>query len=638
MQWKKGVVWSVVVLMVLASVPTLVFAQYKEAPILAEKVAAGELPPVEERLPKNPRVIPVFNEIGKYGGNWRRAYTGLSDRWGPTNMLSVSVTVHVLQPDGTQTVEPNWMEEITSNDDATEWTFKIREGLRWSDGELVTTDDVRFWYEDYFLREDLFGPPPFDTFKPGGDMMELTIIDDLTFKTTFKNPYPAFAEILDGYTQSPMLPVIAFLIPEHYMRNYHPDYAPEGFLEKEVERYGVKDWKSLWGDRGPVASWWLNPDLPVITPWVAVEPVAPAPQIKFVRNPYYYAVDPEGNQLPYIDTITHDLFQDKETLNLWVVQGLIDMQARHIPTMENYTLFKEHEEEGGYILKHWMDPTTAGVVFNQNHPDEDYRTLFQDIRFREAASVALNREEYVDIILNGLSEPRQACPPSGSPEYDAEFEKKWAEYDPDRANALLDEIGLTQRDADGYRMFPNGKELKLIFTVTTIDEGVELITEYWKAVGLNTFPNPVERSLRESMAANNELMVYPLALGGARIVSGADARFYNSIDTNDLGFAPLWAKWYTSGGAQGEEPPADHPLRQVWAAWDAAQTSPTIEAVRANVKKMIDIHKENVWVIGIHGERAAIFVMNKKLGNVPDNLLSGVYEPLGRPEQWYFKE
>jgi peptide/nickel transport system substrate-binding protein len=635
---KKGIVFVVLVSLVLACLPALVMAEYKEAPMLAEMVKAGKLPPVEERLPKNPRVIQVFEEIGKYGGNWRRAYKGVGDRWGPANLVAENTVLYVVQADGSQKLEPNWIDQITSNEDATEWTMHIREGLRWSDGELVTTDDVRFWYEDYVLREDLFGSPPFDVFQPGGEMMQLEIVDELTFIAKFANPYPSFPAILTGYTQSPMLPVIAFLIPEHYMRNYHPDYAPEGFLDKVVAEYGVKDWKSLWGDRGPIASWWLNPDLPTITPWIATKAVPPDPQIKFVRNPYYFAVDPEGNQLPYIDTITHDLFQDVETLNLWVVQGLIDMQARHIDAMGNYPLFKENEEKGGYVLKHWMDPSNHVLIFNQNYPEENYRNLFQDIRFREAMSVAIDREEIVDITLNGLAEPRQASPPSGSPEYDAEFETKWAEYDPDRANTLLDELGLTQRDKDGFRMFSDGKELKLIFTISTVDKAAELITSYWKAVGINTFPNPVERSLRESMAANNELMVTPAGFGGLRIVSSADARFYTSVDTNDRGWAPLWARWYASGGTRGEEPPADHPIRKIWAAWDAAQTSATLEEAQEHIKKMVQIHKENVWVIGVFGERAAIFVVNKKMGNVPEGLPGSVYEVLGRPAQFFFKE
>ncbi len=638
---KKTIVLGVVMCMVLACLPNLAFAQYKEAPMLADMVAAGTLPAVEDRIPKNPRVVRVFDEIGQYGGNWRRAYNGIADRWGPTKINEEFPVEYVPQADGSIAIELNWMDEMTANADASEWTFHIREGLRWSDGELVTTDDVRFWYEDYVLREDLFGAPFFDVFHPGGKTMELTIVDDLTFVTKFANPYPLFPAKLAGYTQSPMLPVIAFIIPEHYMRKFHPDYAPEGFLDEMVAKYGVKDWVSLWGDRGPVASWWLNPELPTLNAWVVTEP-APAAQVKMVRNPYYHAVDAEGNQLPYIDTVTHDLFQDRETLNLWVVQGLIDMQQRHIDVAGNYTLFKENEEKGGYVMKKWINPSNIGIAFNQNYQDPEYRTLFQDIRFRHAVSVALNREEYVDILVNGLAEPRQSCPVSGTDYFDAEFETKWIEHDPDRANALLDEIGVTERDKDGFRMFPGGRTITLLFTSDLQnDKRLELIGAYLKDVGLKMVPNIVERSLLESMSSNNEVMVHLEGFGGSLIESGAGERYYTSTGTNDRQWAPMWGRWYGSGGQKGEEPPADHPIRKVWVAWDAANVAPTFEEAQKYMQEMVTIHKENVWSIGIHGEDAQFYIVSKKMGNVPEGLLNDdlLRNPgIAQPVQFFFKQ
>jgi len=638
----KGKWVSIVVLAAFMCLPGVALAgQYQEAPMLADMVAAGNLPAVEDRIPKNPRVVQVFEEVGQYGGNWRRAYSGIADRWGPTKISEEFPMEYVPQADGSVKLELNWIDVMDSNDDASEWTFHIREGLRWSDGELVTTDDVRFWYEDYVLREDLFGAPYFDVFHPGGTTMELTIVDDLTFVTKFANPYPLFPAKLAGYTQSPMLPVIAFLIPEHYMRQYHPDYAPEGFLDAQIEKYGVKDWNSLWGDRGPVASWWLNPELPVLNAWLVTEP-APAPQVKMARNPYYHAVDPEGNQLPYIDTVTHDLFQDKETLNLWVVQGLIDMQQRHINTALNYTLFKENEEKGGYVMKRWTSPNTMGILFNQNHPDETSRVLFQDIRFREAMSVAIDREEYVDIMFNGLSEPRQSSPPSGTDFFDPEFETKWIEYDPERANGLLDEIGLTERDNDGYRLFANGERVAFTFTAQSSQStALELLGAYWKEVGVQLVPNIVERSLLESMSANNEVMVHLEPFGGSLIETGAGERTYTSTGTNDRQWAPMWGRWFGSDGQKGEEPPADHPIREVWAAWKAANVASTLEEAKVHMKKMVAVHKENVWSIGLSGEAASFYIVSTKMGNVPEGLLNDdlLRNPgIAQPAQFFFKQ
>lgn len=612
---------------------------FQEAPMLAELVETGDLPPVEERLPKNPRVLPVAEEIGQYGGNWRRAYNGVSDRWGPTKLVEERIVEFMVNEDGSTTIEPNWVDEFIVSPDSREFKFHIREGLKWSDGVAVTTEDVKFWYEDIF-NTTLFNEEPLQFLTTKGQPLEVEILDDYTFVVKFQDPYPLFPLIMaKESTGSPGLSRETFIQPAHYLKNYHPNYVSEEELATIAKEKGVDTWRDLWGDSGPIQSWWLNPDLPVISAW-KIEKPAPADQVVMVRNPYYFQVDPAGNQLPYIDNITHSLFEDLETLNLWVVQGQIDMQARHIDALGNYTLFKENEAKGNYRMLKWLNASTWALYPNLNTPDPVLAELFNDIRFRQALSVALDREEMVDIITNGLSEPRQASPITGSPNYDAEFETKWTEYDPDQANALLDEIGLTELDADGFRLRPDGKTLQVVITTREDDvDSLELVKAYWEEVGIKTVINKIERTLYAELVAKGEVEIGHWGFDRNSIVAADPRRYIGSID--DGPWAPLYGKWFDFGGTQGVEPPADHPIRQVWAAWEKAQTAPSLDEANKYVQEMITIHKDNVWVIGLYGEDPKFYIVSNKMHNVPDGLINDdtLREPgLGQPAQFFFSE
>jgi peptide/nickel transport system substrate-binding protein len=602
---------------------------YNEAPMLAEMVEAGDLPPVEERLPENPLVLPVYEEIGQYGGTWRRAYKGVSDRWGPTKLIE-EYPIEFYMADGESPIEMQlrWVEQFDTNEDASVYTVRIRPGLKWSDGMPVTTEDVRFWYEDVFLNEELT-PSISPTYAPGGEPMKVDIVDEYTFTVTFATPYPLFEQIAaKNGTQSSMIGT-PFLWPAHYMKNFHADYADADELQAVVEENNQEIWTDLWGS-GPIGFWFLNPDLPVISAWKITVP-PPADQIVMERNPYYYAVDDAGNQLPYIDYITHDLFENNETLNLWVVQGQIDMQNRHL-SVADYSLFKENEEAGNYRVLTWRNASTGAVYPNTTVQDEGLRELFNDIRFREALSVAIDREEINDIVFLGLGEPRQASPVTGSPQFDPEFETKWIEYDPDRANELLDEIGLTERDGEGFRLRLDGQPLAITVETTATGGGatvdmLELVSAYWADVGIKALVTPLERSLYEEHLATGEMEMGVWGFDRNSVVTADPGRYLGTI--TDGPWAPRYGIWYSNQGrevdeetAQNmEEPPADHPLWEIWDIWDQARTAPSLEEALEIFQGIIDIHKENVWVIGIIGEEPAVYITSNRMRNMPDNLI-----------------
>ncbi len=608
--------------------------QYQEAPMLAEQVEAGELPPVAERLPTNPRVFPVFETIGSYGGTLRRAYTGASDRWGPTKLLEERIVELVQSDPDTIDLVPGWVDEYTISDDASSFTFTIMEGLKWSDGEPVTTRDVQFWYEDIFLNKEL-NPNISELYQAGGEPMIVSIKDEQTFTVQFAGPYPLFPEILaKESTGAPGLDLPSFIQPFHYLKDFHPAYADADKLNAEFKQYGANVWTDLWNDSGAVQAWWFNPDLPVITPWrIKVPP--PADVVVMERNPYYYGVDEEGHQLPYIDRIEHRFFEDPEAFNLMIIQGTIDLQSRHV-NPGDFTLYKENEAKGGYHVVTWRNAGTDSLFPNFNTKDEGLKSLFEEQRFREAINLAIDRVAINELVYSGLAEPRQASPISGSPYFDAEFEQQWTEYDPDKANALLDEVGLTERDGEGYRLRPDGQRLSIVVESADESDTLDLISAYWADVGIEVLPRVMERSLFEERRANNQQDMYIGGLDRSSVVS-ADPRRYLGWETG----LNEYYKWYSSNGSDGIEPPADHTIRDAWAAWDNAKSAATIEEARGFVQDLITVNKENNWFVGMVGEAPSLFIVSDKLHNFPADFTAddALRTPgNGVPQQWFFAE
>jgi peptide/nickel transport system substrate-binding protein len=608
---------------------------FQEAPMLAEKVAAGELPSVDERLPKSPTVVEALT-VGQYGGTWRRGYNGPGDRWGPTKLMEERVVKWVADEEGVAQLVPGYIESYEVNEDSTRFTFTLLEGLKWSDGHPVTTEDVEFWYNDVFMNKALvpvIDPP----LAPGGEPMKLEIVDERTFTISFAQPYVYFLPILaKDSTGDPSLDRPSFLFPKHYLSQFNNNYASEEELEAAARRFNVQTWRDLWGSQGAVTAWWQNPDLPVITAW-KIERPAPGEVVTMVRNPYYYAVDQEGNQLPYIDRIEHRLFQDQESFNLMILQGQIDMQNRFV-TMNNYTFYRENEERGNYKVLRGIGATTWSLVPNLTTTDEVLRDLFEAPAFREALQVAIDRELVNELAFSGLAEARQASPITGSPYFNEELETYWTEYDPDRANELLDEMGLTERDGAGFRLRPDGRRLSLVAEANDAvhADSLELIAGNFADIGIELLPRIIDRTQWDNNRDNNSFQMQWMPFDRLSVVP-ADPRRMMGWD----GFAHQYFVWYNTKGDAGMEPPADHPIRDIWAAWEKASTSRTVEEADEIVNGMIDAFVRQGWVIGVVGEDPSPVIVsnrfhNMRAGLVIDDVHRG--KGLALPQQMWIEQ
>jgi peptide/nickel transport system substrate-binding protein len=616
--------------------------QYKESAMLAERVKGGGLPPVEQRLPRVPRSLKPLDEVGQHGGTWRQAYRGISDRFGVSYLCEEYLIEWDVPEPNTIRLVANVVERWEQNSSATEFTFHLRQGMRWSDGSPVTTEDVRFWWEDVQLGlKELVPAPNFAVQQRIGSEYKsgtLTVVDETTFKIAYQSPYP-------------LLPITIakrggdFLLPAAYLKRFHPKYIPVEQLTKIAAEKKVATWQDLWGKpgqlEGPAYFWFTNTELPTLRPWKIAVP-NPADPIIFERNPFYWQVDTEGNQLPYIDRISLQLFENNDVLNLRIAGGQIDMQGRSID-VGSYTFLKENEQKGNYRVLRWRAASTDAYYPNVNCPDKVLAKLFDTPDFRQALSLAINRKDINDLAWSGLGKPRQASPIPGSPEYDAELEQTWAEYDPTKANALLDGLGLTKK-SDGTRTRSDGKTLEVTVQHISVagsaaDDAHQRVKKYWEAIGVKTVVTYVDRSLYEQRNHNGEVEIGFWSFDRCSVVKADPGRWLGTID--DGPWAPNYGHWYDQNSYKREEPPADHPIREIWKLWEQTQLEPDEAKRNALFKQLLGVHKKAPYAIGVVGEKVAPIIVSNAFRNVRDgyiwdDTLRG--DGVQNPQQFFIKK
>ncbi len=531
---------------------TVSASTYNEAPMLAERVAAGELPPVEERLPKEPFVVgpgvlvveeDLDWEVGTYGGILHTVHIGAEF----TSDIRDMTYEPLLRAPGTDTKDilPNVVSEYTVNEDNTVFTFRLREGLRWSDGHPVTTEDIRFAYEDVLLHPELTPVLPLKyraKSSPFGEPMRVDIVDDYTFVVTFSEPYGAFlAEIaLTGWTGY----ADAMLKPAHFLKQFHASYTPLDEMRPYLDEHELGDeWWRLYFDKD-VTGWQVTfrkaVDFPVLNPWMRV--ASPPGIIIMERNPYYFKVDTAGNQLPYIDEYHSFEVNDTAMATMRTITGDVDFLI-HETSLSEMPLYRQHAEEAGFEVRlldiHY---TPTSFFINYTYPDPTWREVVWDVRFRRALNMALDRDEIIDSVYYG-----HAFKPTTLP----------SEYNLAQAHALLDEMGMDKRDAEGMRLAPNGEPFELYIEYAPLLPDLtpvsELLQAHFSELDLRVAVRQISGELRGQKGNANELMA---TIGWTHAPTWQEGTFRDYLP-GWWGAGRLWHEWYNSGGERGEEPPED---------------------------------------------------------------------------------
>jgi peptide/nickel transport system substrate-binding protein len=585
-------------------------SKYNEAPMLAEMVANGDLPPVDDRLPLEPLVITPEEEIGDYGGVWNRLATSASD-----NQLGGKVGgEHLVRynKDGTQ-INPNVFESWEVSSDGSTFTFHLRPGMKWSDGEPYTADDILFYYEDVLLNEDL--SPSFPNWLiVGGEPVVISKLDDYTLEFKFTVPYALFINVLGSLWGDAFARYCA-----HYLKQFHINYADEDELEAMINDAGVEHWYQVFGTKPDTRR---NQDTPSYLPWNLSTPSHNDPLVAD-RNPYYWKVDPEGNQLPYIDTIHWSLVDGKDQLNLRAIQGEVDMQLRHI-TFDNVPLFMENQERGNYRVMLWQRGQVTDTVLHLNHTNKDpvLREIVQDKRFRYALSLGINRADIIEAVYLGQAEPNQVSPTKTSAVYWEPQAKNLIEHDPERANAYLDEMGLTERDGEGYRLRPDGERLSIVFEYAAVfgawGDIAELLTSDWTELGIELISTEMDRSLFGQRLSANEIDL-GVWTGSGEFNPFIEPRSFVALESNYA--LRQYAYWWTSGGKEGVEPTGD--ILRVLELWEEIKVTVDVEEQRALFRQILELNKENLWLIGIATAPPQPVIVKNYFRNVPED---GMYD------------
>lgn len=643
--FKTTRVFAVILCAFIALLSLSVSAQdmtYQQSPLLDAQVESGELPPVAERLPASPMVVDGVEGIGQYGGTWRMGTRGGGDEViyvrtaGYQNLVRWDV-------DWTGVI-PDVAESFEVNEEGTVFTFNLREGMKWSDGAPYTADDILFAINDLYLNADVYPAPP-TWLVSGGEPGVAEKLDDYTVQFTFTAPNGLFMQQLATPNTSAVVAQ-----PKHYLSQFHASYADADELAAAVTAAGVETWQDLFNQKGGSAAGkpntlWSNAELPTINPWMVVNPLAPdATQVSLVRNPYFYAVDSAGNQLPYIDQVVYNVGQDVETLVLQALSGEIDMQDRHIATNTNRAVFFDNQEAGGYHFYETV-PSSSNVMvisLNLTHLDMEKREIYQNLDFRVGLSHAIDRQEIIDVVYVGQGQPYQAAPRPQSPLYHERLATQYTEFDPDLANEHLDRV-LPNKDSEGFRLMPNGERLVIAMEVIATlfpewPEVLELIQGYWADVGVDMQLVVEDRTVFYDRKGAN---LHDAAIwggdGGLEVILEPRWYFPNGNESN---YGEAWQYWYNNpNDERAEEPP--EAVRQQMELYVQLRNTADPEGQNELMTQILDIAAEQFYTIGISLPANGYGIVKNNMHNVPDTILNAYLYPSPGPTNtftYYFAE
>jgi peptide/nickel transport system substrate-binding protein len=579
---------------------------------------------VKDRLPKLPKLVNEMPtdllryENGKYGGTLR--YGTTSTDWDAHVFIGCNEAL--LNTPGLlgKEVTGNVLRGYTVSTDQKEFTFYLREGLKWSDGVPVTMEDFRFTIEDVMFNESIT-PSISDLYRSGGTRdgtpMKFTIVDDWTFKLAFDKSYGGFLIRIAvsgwvGYTE--------ILKPAHYLKPYHIKYAtpadrakwPALFREYGFAENDPNAWINLF-NKIDITNWELcqkaGIGFPKLYPWILT--TANDTVYTYERNPYYFKIDSAGNQLPYVDKLESYRVENIEMLELKMLAGEVDYNLNETG-VNSLPLFKENEKNGFTVLMapSHLTQTDIGINLTWADGDAEYRSIVQNKKFRQALNKAIDREELIDTVYYGFAKvSTQTADPTNTP-------------DPAGAERLLQEIGM-RKGSDGYYRTPSGKNFEILFELAPASPMhmpyTELVAEMWKSIGIKTTVKRVEASYMDNLQSANKLQ--------ARTMWTATPLWFY-LDWGMYMWGRAWEIYFTNTTkvtitnvdgtkteetVRGEIPPPE--VLEFQRMVNSLMTGSLTDANATFAKIKADI-KENLWYFVPLEETTQPVLVNSKLRNI----------------------
>ncbi len=611
-----------------------------------------ELPAsVAERLPKQPLVIAPYSRIGHYGG----VLDGISKATesGTSDLLSVRHVNLLRFSDDLTTLVPNVASDWEWNEDFTELTLTLREGHKWSDGEPFTADDIVFWY-NHLIMDKAITESPKDRFLSEGKPMKVEALSPTRVRFTLNSPRPGLTAMFANDYAQPFQ-------PRHLLGRFHPAINPEadalarslGFDDGYAALkfyYGQSDWKDvptpLLKDQEQVKRL-LAAGFPAVTPTleshIVVEDTLEGRRL--VANPYFFQVDTAGNQLPYINEIREVYIGDEDIQTAKLIAGEVDYKAQAV-NLTSAPVLLENRQQGNYEVA--LRPTIgmSTIAFNLTDKDPEKRALFNEPDFRRAMSLGMDRNRINEVAYFGLGKPMQytAFDADTAPFVTEAQKSAYTEYDPQRAKALLDQIGLKDQDGDGWRDLPSGKRFELDIRYATqgiATKVVEIISASWRDLGVRTSMKEVTSDEYRNSQTANDLSVLSWSMGRPLAVLASDTSWllppYGTFF--DLRTGMEWARYLETDGAEGIQPPQSvldmKPLANAF-----TQQALGSEASVEIGSKIAQLTVDDLFIIGTAKAVSPIYY-SKKLQNfeVPKTSSYDYYRMYPYlPSQWYLEE
>lgn len=622
--------------LLLIATPAFAELELQESTFWSMEVERGDLPPVHERVPETPLIVDLEAKgrtFGHQGGTLRTLVSRTKD----VRQMVVYGYARLVGYAPDYTLYPDILRDIEVMDNR-RYVMHLRPGHRWSDGAPFTSDDFRYWWEHVVGNELITpsGPPEF--MYVDGKLGKVTFPDKHTVVFEWETPNANFLPLL-AQAAPPFI-----YRPAHYLKQFHGDFADPAQLKKETRKARVKSWAALHNRRDNLYKF-DNPALPTLQPWINASTNKTSRQL-FVRNPYYHRVDARGVQLPYIDVVEMNIVGGG-LIAAKANAGEVDLQARGLDFPDISILKKGEADGGNYRTLLWGSGVASQIAIypNLNFRDPVWREVMRDVRFRRALSMGIDRRMINRALYFGLAAEGGMTALSSSPLYTPRDLTLWAETDMDQANALLDEMGLTDRTPSGLRKLPDGRPMEFVVETAgerqEVENALAIVADTWRELGIQLIMRPLDRDiLRNRVYAGVSMAAIWYGWDNGLPTEATSPDYL--APTNQEFFAwPKWGQYHASGGSAGEPPDMEPAKRLMVLADDWAHTFDSNER-RAIWQEMLDIHADQQYAIGILSEAPQPVVVNKHLRNVPEKAIwafePGAHFGVHRIDEFYFDQ